>query len=120
MNIRYHLAIGIGLDLMCDTKGLMTAYSVLPDFPLIYNEVKLWRTKRKFVASEVDQTVVDFYMITHSLWFCSFALFVSPSGFVAYLLHIIFDWFTHTGRFAGKPFFPFNNYTIKFGREILK
>jgi membrane-bound metal-dependent hydrolase YbcI (DUF457 family) len=119
MNIKYHLACGIVLDLGFGTKGLMTLFSVLPDFPLIFNEYHLFKHRLPFRAQYVSDWVLQGYFLTHSLHCLTIVTFFSRHAGLAYGLHIVADWFTHTGRFAAKPFYP-HSYTIKFGREILK
>ena len=121
MNIKYHVACGVALDLTFGTKGLLTLFSVLPDLVLIPNEIKLLREKKAFDASEVPPILLTAYKYTHSLIFIPYIwLFFGELAALAVLIHQIADWFTHVGIFASKPLFPFSNYTVKFGRNILK
>jgi hypothetical protein len=119
MNVKYHLGLGIIIDLSLGTKGLMTLYSIIPDLPMLVNEVKLLIRKEKFDPLKVNHIIWYAYMLTHSLFILPLIYAISPHGCVAYLIHLICDWFTHTGRFSSRPFHPFP-YTITFGREILK
>ncbi len=118
MNVKYHIACGLVLDVSLGTHGVMTLFSILPDSPLVFNEIKLY-PDRPFNADDVPNWIFNLYMTTHSLFFLPLVFSVSHLGGWAYLIHIITDWFTHTGRFSSLPLFPFP-YQIKFGREILK
>lgn len=121
MNVKYHVACGVVMDLYFGTKGLMTLFSVLPDSPLILNEIRIRKEKIPFKAEEVPDTIFFFYMYFHSLIFTSFiGIWFGKFALIAWAVHIVADWFTHTGRFSAMPFFPFSHYQIKFGREILK
>jgi membrane-bound metal-dependent hydrolase YbcI (DUF457 family) len=120
MNVKYHLACGVALDLAAGTKGIMTLFSVLPDTPLLLNEYHLWKEKRAFKAEDVSRDVMEAYFLSHSLFAAQAISIFSHRAALAYLIHIVADWFTHTGRFASRPFYPAFNYQIKFGREILK
>lgn len=120
MNIKYHLAVGVIGEAVVPSHGLFLLFSIAPDFPLILNEIKLRREKKKFDANAVSNEAFFGYHLTHSL-LATFILFsVHPAAGWAHLIHAVADWFTHTGRFAAMPFFPFWQYRIKFGREILK
>jgi hypothetical protein len=119
MNIKYHIACGVVLDIVYNTKGVMTLYSILPDTPLLLNEYKLFKYKLKFNEWAVSNNLFTLYKITHSLFILPFIYWLSPLGCIAYTIHQIADWFTHTGRFSSVPFYPFP-YTITFGRNILK
>ena len=120
MNIKYHAAIGVVLDFALGTHGLMTFASVIPDAPLIVNEIRMIIHKETFDPLKVQPWVAKGYFISHSLWFCWLIIFISPPAFFAYLIHILTDWFTHTGVFASKPMYPFLNWQIDFGRDVLK
>lgn len=119
MNIKYHLATGLILDLAFHTRGVMTIASILPDTPLILNEIKLWKNNEKFSAEKVHPLILNAYFCTHSLWFSGLTLFLGLPFFAGYLIHIICDWFTHTGIFASRPIYP-APFKIKFGKDILK
>ena len=119
MNAKYHIACGIGLDILFGTKGMMTLFSVLPDTPLLFNEIKLRIRKESFNEWKVSLLTMLLYRTTHSLFFLPFVYVVDDKAWIAWLIHQITDWFTHTGRFASEPIFPFG-YRIKFGRNILK
>ena len=120
MNIKYHLACGVVLDLIFQSKGIATVFSVLPDTPLLINEFNLIKNKKKFNAEEVDERIVKTYFFTHSLFLTAPYYFIHPIAALGHLVHIVADWFTHTGRFSSRPFYPFNKYQVKFGREVLK
>lgn len=120
MNIKYHALCGIVMDSYFKTNGLCTLFSILPDSPLILNEVKLLRTRSKFNALNIHPKIIQAYFITHSIYVPPLIYYFNPILAIAYLVHIITDWFTHTGLFSAKPLYPLNSYTIKFGREILK
>lgn len=120
MNIVYHASMGLALDVVFNTGLTMTVCSVLPDLPLIKNEMRLIKEKRRFNEREISEQTIAFYRLTHSLFFCPLLLAWSKPAFFAYLMHIICDLFTHTGRFAAQPFFPISNWTFPYGRNILK
>jgi membrane-bound metal-dependent hydrolase YbcI (DUF457 family) len=120
MNIKYHVACGILLDLSLGTRGIMVLCSLLPDLPLVGNELRLWRTKSRFNENEVKDGALAFYLLTHSLLILPIIYYLFGLGVVAYGVHIVADWFTHTGRFSAKPFYPLCSYTLRFGKEFLK
>ena len=121
MHIKYHVACGIALDVTFKTYGIMTLFSILPDAPLIFNEIKLIREKKAFDPNTIDNRIMNLYRFTHGLPFLSIlALYLDWTLVLAFGIHQVADWFTHTGRFASQPLFPFHNYTVPFGREVLK
>lgn len=122
MNIKYHLACGIMIDVACGTKGVGTLFSVFPDFPLIANEAENFWKHRKFDPENVRESVLSMYFITHSVLMPLLIYYATNSyvAVLAYGIHIVTDWFTHTGRFSSKPFYPFSDWAVKFGRDILK
>lgn len=122
MHAKYHIACGTVLDLIFGTFGLMTLFSVLPDFPLLVNEYKLIKEKRRFRAEEVNEYIMRAYFLTHSVFVPILALLFHANYLwvLAYGIHIVCDWFTHTGVFAARPFYPVWHYRVKFGKEILK
>lgn len=98
----------------------MTLFSVLPDTPLIFNEILLIKNKQRFDPWKVPAYVMICYKTTHSLFFLFIIYWLfGYHATIAFGVHQITDWFTHTGRFAAVPLFPYK-YKIKFGREILK
>lgn len=120
MNIKYHAAAGVIGEIVVPSGGLFLLFSVLPDFPLLLNEIKLQTEDKKFDPMEVSDRAFFWYHTFHSLPVTAFLLSYSVPAGLAHLLHVVADWFTHTGRFAAMPFFPMLKYKIKFGREILK
>lgn len=120
MNILYHLSTGATLDLIFNTSGICTVASILPDVILIPNEIKLIIKNIPFKENEVNKFIVKAYYLSHSLLILLPLLFVSKYIFISILIHQIQDWFTHTGIFSTRPFYPISNYKIKFGKNILK
>lgn len=117
MNFKYHLAIGIvGSIILKDWHFLIG--SIIPDLPLLFNELNILLKKRKFSLSELNMAELRGYRVTHSLLIIPFLLFNYQFA-IAITLHQISDWFTHTGEMSSMPFYPFQ-YKIKFGKEILK
>lgn len=119
MNLIYHSIIGLGLFLVTDSKEILLA-SILPDITLLYNEFKLFKTKRKFNEVEVDIVSYRLYHLVHSLLFCSICFLLNFDFGVGLLIHQICDWLTHTGRFSTMPLYPLLKWKIPFGRNILK
>jgi hypothetical protein len=121
MHVKYHLACGVALDLYFKTYGLLTLFSVIPDAPMVCNELRLFLEDKKFHPEEVPDVIFNFYMAYHSTFMIPVIYFAfGKLEALAYTIHIIADWFTHTGRFASMPLYPLSHYQIKFGREILK
>jgi len=120
MNLIYHAAVGIVGDVALDAKGVFFIGSIWPDLTLLYNEIKIRVTGKPFNPYEVDRFSVNFYRLTHSSLITFLLCFINYNLSLAHLVHMFFDWFTHTGRFATMPLFPFTKYKISFGKEILK
>lgn len=120
MNVKYHVACGVALDLYFGTPGTLTLFSVLPDTPLIANEYRLWKDKRPFKEWEVPCNLVHAYFLTHSVFALMFVLGLDWKWGLAYFVHLFADLFTHTGRFASKPFYPISRWQFPWGRNILK
>lgn len=120
MNLRYHLAVGIIGEVVVPSHGLFLLFSIAPDVPLIFNEIKLRREKRRFDPEAVSPEAFFMYHLCHSIFVTALLWSLSAPAGAAHLIHVVADWFTHTGRFAAMPFYPFWQYRIKFGREILK
>lgn len=120
MNVKYHGAIGIAGSLLLQDP-LFLLGSIIPDLPLIPNEVKLIKNKQNFNAYKVDKYSFSLYLMSHSAFFCAFvALFCPLSFWTGYLLHVICDLFTHSGRFTARPFFPLYAWRFPWGKNILK
>lgn len=119
MNIKYHIVCGVILDISFQTKGIMTVFSILPDTPLLINEISLIKNKRKFDEWDISNFTMILYKCTHSLLVLPLIYKLHTFAWFAWLVHQVCDWFTHTGRFTAMPIFPFS-YKVKFGRNILK
>jgi hypothetical protein len=120
MNIKYHLAIGVAGEVIYPSKGMFLLFSVLPDAPLIMNEIKIIKQKIAYNENDVPELTVKFYHLFHSLFVTAVLFAINPVISMAHLIHIVSDWFTHIGRFASKPFYPLSDAQVKFGRNILK
>lgn len=117
MNVKYHAAVGMMGSVFFGPTFFIGA--IFPDVALIKNEWKLYRTKRRFNENQVSKTEWVVYMCFHSLFLTALLFHVEPILAIGHLFHIVPDWFTHTGRFSARPFYPFN-YVFKWGRECLK
>lgn len=121
MNIAYHAAIGAtGFILFPEDKLLFFLASIAPDFALIPNEIRLRIRNEKFNEWKVPRFEVCLYHLTHSLFVTALLYFINPVCFLGHFIHIVCDWFTHTGRFSARPFFPVSRCQVTFGRNILK
>lgn len=120
MNIKYHALTSAAVTVALDGNGWMFLLGLAPDFTLIYNEFKIRIQGKPFDPTLVDPATLVCYRLAHSLfvsltlWLCFDWRFAC-----AHLMHIIPDWFTHTGTFAARPFYPIANWAIE-GREVLK
>lgn len=120
MNLKYHASIGILGELILGAKGLFLLASIAPDLTLVYNELKNISNKNKFDSEKVDKYSYFFYHCSHSLFISIFLIQINFYIGFGHFIHVIADWFTHTGRFAAMPFYPFIKWRITFGRNILK
>lgn len=125
MNIKYHALVGIVGEAVAylahvPAHGAFFVASIAPDFPLLANEIRMLIKREAFDPWKVPTPIFNAYHVTHSLFVSALLMWLLPAAGFGHLIHAITDWFTHTGRFASKPFYPVSNYTIKFGREILK
>jgi hypothetical protein len=120
MNFKYHLLVGVAAEIVCPSQGLMLLGCIWPDLSLIGNEYRIRRQAIEFDPLGVDAFSFHLYHFCHSLWVSLFLFLMMPRLGYAHLLHIIPDWFTHTGRFSAMPLYPLSGYRIKFGREVLK
>lgn len=100
MNIIGHITIGI-VGSVIISNPLFLLGSLLPDLPLIANEISLIRKKNKF--NKFDVKYKKLYEFTHSLFPLLFMVF-SPTLFISYLIHILVDIPFHTSSFRWKPF----------------
>lgn len=120
MNIKYHVAVGVIGEIYFDSHGLFLLGSLLPDFALIPNEINLVWQRQNFDPNKVPRFILDTYHFTHSLVFAAIVFYFNPIIGYGVILHQLCDWFTHTGVFSTRPLYPFMNWSIPFGREILK
>ena len=121
MNIKYHLMLGLAAEaILGDLTGTILFISMAPDLTLLFNELKIRIKRQKFDPYHVDPYSFALYHTAHSLIITIILLSVEWGWAVAHLIHIIPDWFTHTGRFSAMPFYPLSDYKLKCGREVLK
>ena len=120
MNIKYHLLCGVALDCTVTKFPIGMISSVIPDVPLIANEIRLIKNKKKFDDNDLSELVMRCYFATHSMLILPFLLIAAPNYVSGYALHILTDLFTHTGRFTARPFFPLIDWRFPWGRNILK
>jgi len=121
MNLGYHLIIGVAGELLVpESRGRFFLTSIAPDLTLLFNELKIRFLRQPFSADRVDAISFVAYHLVHSLWVTIMLFLISPLLGTAHLIHIVADWFTHTGRFAAMPLYPIIRWRIPFGREILK
>jgi membrane-bound metal-dependent hydrolase YbcI (DUF457 family) len=120
MNIKYHASIGI-IGSFITKDPLFFIASVVPDVVLVYNEIKLFLNKNVFDEKKVDKISLNLYYTTHSFITSIAMLFCfGPVFFIGYFLHLFCDIFTHVGLFSLKPLYPFNQWSFKCGKNILK
>ncbi len=93
--------------------------SVVPDLTLAFNEFRLAYTGRRFDPANVDGYSYVAYHLAHSVWVTAILAAIDWRLACGHLVHIIPDWFTHTGRFAAMPLYPILTKRIE-GWEILK
>jgi len=105
---------------------LVILFAIIPDLVLIPFYFVLGREYNRFLwiaqnqdwanASITHPFLTGLYNTTHSLFFV--ALIILPivlifklpkAAFFAYLSHILFDIFTHTGEWSIQIFYPFNS-----------
>lgn len=120
MNIKYHLLCGVILDCTVTKFPIGIISSVIPDVPLIANEIRLIKNKQKFNQNDVSNILIQCYFATHSLLILPLLAIAVPHYLAGYALHILTDLFTHTGRFTARPFFPLIDWRFPWGRNILK
>lgn len=120
MNIKYHAACGILLDCTITKFPIGLISSIIPDVPLIKNEIKLILNKEKFDENKISQSTFIFYKITHSFLFGLCIIFLSKTFAIGYNVHLLLDCFSHIGKFTAVPFYPLINWRFKWGRNILK
>ncbi len=100
-------------------NGVLFAASIAPDLTLAFNELRLTYTKRKFDPATVDTYSYTAYHLAHSLLITAVLASLDWRLACGHLVHIIPDWFTHTGRFAAMPLYPIFTTRIE-GWEVLK
>ena len=115
MNIIYHTSIGVA-GLLITHDPMFLVGSVIQDVTLLYNEI----VNRPFNPTKVDRVSMFMYSVVHSVWVVLLAFLVSPTFGIAYAIHVGTDSFTHTGKFAWKPYYPLSNYHVTYGKEVLK
>jgi len=82
--------------------------SLVPDLVLIWNEYSLRRKRKVFDPLDVSQVEIYLYYLTHCLLFVAVSWFLLGSSFsLGIFCHQVLDWFSHSGRFSTRPFFPF-------------
>jgi len=117
MHIVIHSSIGLVGGLVFESPGFFVA-SIFPDVVLIGNEIKLLVKKQKFNPQKVDSISITLYYLTHSLWIVILSFFLFDSLVAtAIMIHQVVDWFSHTGVFETKPFYPVCHKSIK---QLLK
>lgn len=119
MNIKYHLLCGIALDCTVTKFPIGIISSVIPDVPLIANEIRLIKNKKKFDENDVSELTMKFYFSSHSFINLITLFLINKMYCIGYAIHLISDLFTHTGRFTAMPFYPFQ-WRFPWGRNILK
>jgi membrane-bound metal-dependent hydrolase YbcI (DUF457 family) len=121
MDIISHALIG---KIICffDKKSknksfLIIFFSIMPDFALIPFYAVLGKENERFfwIAQNQDPFLTSFYNATHSIFFACLIILpivlflkLPKLAFLAYLLHIAIDIFTHAGEWAIKIFYPLN------------
>lgn len=119
MNIKYHLLVATTGSIA--TGNLLFGIGhMIPDIPLIPNEIKLIKRKEKFDERKVDKEIVFLYHCYHSLLMTALLYVIDPRVAAGHFVHTLCDSFTHVGTFATRPFYPLSKYAITYGRNILK
>lgn len=120
MNIRYHAAVAVIVDVALSGHGLFAAVSLAPDLTLAFNEYRLIKTGRTFDPTEVDRYTLFAYRLAHSFLLTLALLLIFDWRFAcSHLSHILPDLFTHTGIFAARPLYPLSKLKVE-GWEMLK
>jgi membrane-bound metal-dependent hydrolase YbcI (DUF457 family) len=132
MDIISHLLIGNAISLPCSNKKCrfwVIFFSILPDISQIPFYIFLgYINKRLFffplnsdwVGAKIAHPVFSaLWEIPHSIFFALLIILpvilifkIPKLAFASYLVHIFLDFFTHTGEWTLKPFYPLN-YTLQ-------
>ena len=97
MNILGHIAVGL-IGYAASKDPLFLLGSILPDAPLIANEM------RRTPFNKWDVKGKRLYDVTHSLYAPIALFFISPITSLAFLIHILLDVPFHSSSFRWKPF----------------
>jgi len=117
MHLKYHLLSGVVGVIPFGPLFLVGA--VAPDFPLIWNEVKIRRRGKSFNPDTLSKVELTMYRITHSILLISGLWLIKPELAGGVLLHVALDAFTHSGTMAWQPLYPLSSFTFK-RKEWLK
>ena len=100
MNILGHVVVGIiGTIITQDYYFLIG--SILPDIPLIYNELNNRFRKKQFNKWNVQGKFV--YDFTHSVYILPYIYLFSPIFLLAWVIHCVIDIPFHTSSFRFNP-----------------
>ena len=111
---------GISQDLLLETFPIATIVCVLPDVPLIKNEINLQLNNQKFDEKKISEFTKNLYFLFHSIFAIVIAFLINFNIGVAWFVHVFFDLFTHSGYLSLRPFYPLIKWRFPWGKNILK
>jgi len=111
MHLKWHLLSGvIGIP---QFGFIFFIGAVVPDLPLIYNEIKIRKARKPFNSNTLSKVELIIYRVFHSILLTIVLWLFKPELAGGILLHIILDAFTHSGKMAWQPLYPLSAFTFK-------
>ena len=111
MHFKWHLLSGV---VGAPQFGLIFLVgAVIPDLPLIWNEIKIQKTGKSFDSNSLSKVELTMYRVSHSILLVIGLGLIKPELAGGVLLHIIIDAFTHSGKMAWQPLYPLSTFSFK-------
>lgn len=111
MHFKWHLLTGVVGASQLGFVFLVGA--VIPDLPLIRNEVKIQKTGKPFNSNTLSKIELVMYRVFHSLLLITLVALIKPALASGMLLHVIIDAFTHNGKMSWQPLYPLSSFSFK-------
>jgi len=111
MHFKWHLLSGV---IGATQLGLgFFVGAVIPDLPLVWNEIKIRKTGKSFNANSLSKVELIMYRVSHSMLLIIVLWLVKPELSSGVLVHVILDMFTHSGKMSWQPLYPLFTFTLK-------
>ena len=111
MNIAAHATTGLIQSAIVRSWWPLVG-SILPDLPLLGNEIKMRFTGKAFDEDDIDEPILAAYRFTHSLFFAFMLGLTDPLVAFGVIVHQLMDWLSHGDNLRAQPLWPFHGLAL--------